>query len=124
MAQYLVLIYAPNPADSDTLSAEERDAHGRYADELIESGAMVAAFALHPVATAATSIRGDGITDGPFVDTKDTVSGVYVIEASDPDAALEVARRNPITQQGGGVEVRPVESSFIVDRAVYSPPQS
>jgi hypothetical protein len=34
-----------------------------------------------------------------------------VIEAPDLDTALEVARRNPVTQQGGGVEVRPVISS-------------
>jgi hypothetical protein len=73
---------------------------------------MVAAFALQPVATA-TSIRGDVVTDGPFVDAKEVIAGFYVIEAPDLDAALAVARRNPATQQGGGVEVRPVDSFFV-----------
>jgi hypothetical protein len=116
MAQYAILIYTPNPAD-DSLSTEERAAHDRYADELTESGVMVAGFALHPAATTATSIRSDSVAEGPFIDAEHVVAGFYVIEAPDPDAALEVARRNPITQQGGGVEVRPVEGGFIVDRA-------
>jgi hypothetical protein len=33
----------------------------------------------------ATSIRGDAITDGPFVDSKEIVAGFYVIEAPDLD---------------------------------------
>ncbi|GAA1446118.1 YciI family protein [Leifsonia poae] len=116
MAQYAVLIYTKNPAD-ENLTTDDRDAHSRYADELVGSGAMVAAFALHPAATTATSIRSDAVTDGPFIDAKEVVAGFYVIEAPDLDAALEIAGRNPITQQGGGVEVRPVEGGFIVDRA-------
>jgi hypothetical protein len=61
----------------------------------------------------ATSIRGDTITDGPFVDSKEVVAGFYVIEAPDLDAALAIARRNPAVLNGGGVEVRPVHSSFV-----------
>jgi hypothetical protein len=36
-----------------------------------------------------------------------------VIEAPDLDAALEIARRNPAAQEGGGVEVRPVHSGGV-----------
>ena len=61
----------------------------------------------------ATSIRGDTITDGPFVDAKEVVAGFYVIEAPDLDAALAIARPNPAVREGGGVEVRPVHSSFV-----------
>jgi len=59
---------------------------------------------------------GTSWTDGPFIDADEVVAGFYVIEAADLDAAVEIARRNPITQQGGGVEVRPVEGAFIADR--------
>ena len=38
--------------------------------------------------------------------TKDVIAGFCVIEAPDLDAALAIARRNPILQEGGGVEVR------------------
>ncbi len=109
MAQYAVLIYANDSADATT---EELAAHQRYADEMVNSGAMVAAFGLEPAGTA-TSMRGDVVTDGPFVDTKEVVAGFYVIEARDLDAALEIAGRNPALRQGGGVEVRPVRGGFV-----------
>ena len=112
MAQYAILIYANDSAHAADATAEELEPHDRHAREEIESGAMVAAFALQPVATA-TSIRGDVVTDGPFIEAKEVVAGFYVIEAPDLDAALAIARRNPATQQGGGVEVRPVDSGFV-----------
>lgn len=116
MAQYAILIYTKSPADTDDQATEADDSHDRYADEVVKSGAMVAAFALQSAETTATSIRGDAVTDGPFVDAKEVVAGFYVIEAPHLDAALEIARRNPINQQGGGVEVRPVEGGFIVEQ--------
>jgi hypothetical protein len=57
------------------------------------------------------------LTDGPFIDSKEVVAGFYVIEAPDLDAALAIAATNPVVRDGGGVEVRPVHSSFIAERA-------
>lgn len=57
---------------------------------------------------ATTSLRADSVIDGPFVEVNEVVVGFYVIEVPDLDAALAVARRNPILHQGGGVEVRPM----------------
>jgi hypothetical protein len=85
--------------------AAELAAHDRHAEDVRRAGAMVAAFTLQP-ATTATSIRGHVPTDGPFLEAKEVVVGFYVIQAPDLDAALEIARRNPILQQDGGVEVR------------------
>ena len=112
MPQYAMLIYARRSAGDEPAATEERRAHDRHAQELEESGAMVAAFALQP-SEYATSIRGDAITDGPFIDAKEVVAGFAIIEAPDLDAALAMARRNPAAQHGGGVEVRPVESGGI-----------
>jgi hypothetical protein len=75
----------------------------------------VAAYALTP-RDMATSIRGDSITDGPFIDSKEIVAGFYVIEAPDLDAALAIAATNPVVRDGGGVEVRPVHSGGPVER--------
>lgn len=112
MAQYAILIYADDSAHRADATADDLGPHERHADEVTSSGAMVAAFSLQPVATA-TSIRGDAMTDGPFLDTKEVVAGFYVIEAPDLDAALAIAGRNPAVQQGGGVEVRPVAGGFV-----------
>jgi hypothetical protein len=64
----------------------------------------------------ATSVRADAITDGPFLDSKEVVAGFYVIEAADLDAALAIARTNPVVRDGGGVEVRPVHSGWTAQR--------
>jgi hypothetical protein len=113
MAQYAILLFATAPADPADLTPEEMEAHERHGEDVEKLGAsMLAAFALHP-STTATSIRGDVVTDGPFLDAKEVVAGFYVIEAPNLDIALEIAKRNPATQQGGGVEIRPVISSTV-----------
>ncbi len=54
----------------------------------------------------ATSIRGDIVTDGPFVETKEALGGFYLVEARDLDHAIEIAKLCPAPY--GGVEVRPI----------------
>ncbi len=49
------------------------------------------------------------ITDGPFVGMKEAVGGVFILEADDLDAAIEVAARVPAARYGGAVEIRPSE---------------
>ena len=48
------------------------------------------------------------MTDGPFVEPKESLTGIYVVEARDLDHAVEIAKRCPVPAPGGGVEVRPV----------------
>lgn len=108
MAQYAVLIYFDDVSEKP----EDIQPHDRYADELIRAGSMIAAFALTP-RDMATSVRAAGITDGPFLDAKEVIAGFYLLEADDLDAALTMARRNPVVAAGGGVEVRPVAGAFM-----------
>ncbi|WP_406259931.1 YciI family protein [Actinacidiphila glaucinigra] len=106
MAQYAILIF-DDAAAGDYIPAQQA-ASKRHADDLIDSGAMIAAYALQSTDTA-TSLRGDVVTDGPFIDSKEVIAGICVIEAPDLDAALELARGNPAVRwDRGGVEVRPV----------------
>jgi hypothetical protein len=112
MAQYAVLIYSQESAHAPDATAEDIEACDQHSDELLASDAMVAAYALTP-REMATSIRGDTITDGPFLDAKEVVVGFYVVEAADLDAALSIARLNPVVWESGGVEVRPIHSSVV-----------
>jgi hypothetical protein len=48
-------------------------------------------------------------TDGPFVGVREAVGGVFILEADDLDAAIEVAARVPAARYGGAVEIRPSE---------------
>jgi hypothetical protein len=115
MTQYAVLIYAHDSAHATDATPEDIATCDEHSDELTGAGVMVAAYALTP-RDMATSIRGDVITDGPVIDSKEVVAGFYVLEAPDLDAALAIARTNPVVHEGGGVEVRPVHSSFVAER--------
>jgi len=109
MAQYVVLIYE-NESDYANASPEVlgqvMDAHNRFAKEYASHGGKtVEGQALQATATA-TSIRGDVVTDGPFVETKEALGGFYLIDADDLDQAIKIAGMVPAAH--GGVEVRPV----------------
>ncbi|MCA1832165.1 MAG: YciI family protein [Actinomycetota bacterium] len=47
--------------------------------------------------------------------TKEAVGGVFVLEADNPDAAIEMAARFPAVRFGGAVEIRPSETYWYVD---------
>ena len=113
--QYVVLIYerqSPDwPAD---MPPEVAEAAGKADAEIVaRGGRIIAGVALESTSTA-TSIRGGVITDGPFIETKEGLAGLYVLEARDLDHAIELARLTPIAD--GGVEVRPLLDFQILEQ--------
>jgi len=118
MAEYAILLYAPVGDAGEDDGGAARAEHEQHSKDLQSDGSMIAAFALEPH-TMSTSIRGEVITDGPFLETKEVIAGFCIIEAHDLDAALAIARTNPICHQGGGVEVRPVEDWVIPTRHAH-----
>lgn len=60
---------------------------------------------------AATTVRTAGgkksVHDGPFAETKEQLGGLYLIEATDLDEAIETAKRVPVLQNGA-IEIRPL----------------
>jgi hypothetical protein len=69
--------------------------HVRFHQQVGELGVeILSGEALEPVSTA-TSIRGDALTDGPFVETKENIGGFYLIEAKDLDQATAVGKLVP-----------------------------
>jgi hypothetical protein len=67
---------------------------------------------------SATTLRNDDahtlLTDGPFIDSKEYLIGLIMIEADDLDGALAIAQELQDARAGGGaMEIRPVfESQF------------
>jgi hypothetical protein len=79
-------------------------------DEFRNSGVLVAAEALQPIATAATVRIRNGrvsVTDGPFAETKEQLAGFYLLDARDLNEAIQMAAKIPPAREGS-VEVRPV----------------
>lgn len=48
------------------------------------------------------------VTDGPYIETKESVGGFIVVRAESLDEAAEMALGCPILQAGGNVEVRQI----------------
>ena len=110
MPQYAVLMFEQVPPEQ--LPPEVMQAHMDMPDRVNElGGRIVAGMALEPPDTA-TTIRGGALTDGPFIETKELLGGIFVIEARDLDHALALAKLTPIVE--GGVEVRPLVDFQIV----------
>jgi hypothetical protein len=108
MPQYAVLVYMPAPADPMKISLDYAAALERYPAQVEELGGRgVAGYALQP-STTATAVRGDLVTDGPFIEAKEVIGGFFILEAPDLDVALKIAKLNPVYLDGGGVEVRPL----------------
>ncbi len=76
MPQYAVMIFERVPPAE--LPPEVMAAHGALPQRIAELGGReVAGMALHPNETA-TTIRGGLVTDGPFIETKEVMAGIFV----------------------------------------------
>lgn len=63
-------------------------------------------------AAATKTVRKRGISDGPFVETKELLGGFIIVDVEDEATAIEMARGWPgLAWDGDAVEVRPVGSS-------------
>lgn len=81
-----------------------------YDEKLKESGHFVAAEALEMPENAMTVQVREGkmsAVDGPFMETKDMLGGIVIIEAPDLNEAARVASGHPLARIGS-LEVRPV----------------
>jgi hypothetical protein len=107
MAQYAVMIFErETPGGAADFPPEVMQAHEALPGKIKDAGGReIAGLALEQTGTA-TTIRDGVITDGPFVESKEALAGLFIIEARDLDHALELARMTPIVD--GGVEVRPL----------------
>jgi hypothetical protein len=104
--QYLLLINDEESDDRVDLMPE----YMAYTQALSDSGALVDANQLQPAGTATTVRVRYGetlVTDGPFIETKETLGGYYLIDVETLDEALEWAAKIP-SARFGHVEIRPV----------------
>jgi len=115
--KYMLMIHqvtTPTPLDPEawaTLSADEQQAIYAAYKKINETPGVTPGSGLQPPETATTVRVLDGktvTTDGPFVDTKESINGYLIYEADDLDAAIELAAQIPAARLGGAIEVRPI----------------
>jgi hypothetical protein len=106
-----MMIVKANP-DSEAGVLPSRDlvaAMGKFNEEMIGAGVMLAGDGLHPSskgARIAFSGAKRTVTDGPFAETKELIAGFWVIQVESKAEAIEWAKRVPFRE--GEIEVRQV----------------
>ena len=64
---------------------------------------------LLPLPGSAKTVKpGNVVTDGPYAEIKEFISGYVVVKTETIEEAVEIAKRNPIFDIGGNIEVREV----------------
>jgi hypothetical protein len=105
--QYALLTYAP-AEDTDRATRPIPDAIAALLDRPNVTG-----WARLHADESATTLRNDGgrmlLTDGPFIDSKEYLAGLFLIEADNLDGALAIAQELlHETRSGTAIEVRPI----------------
>ncbi len=100
-------------ADASTLSPEQMQQTMNkwfaWMGELKSKGKFKAGEPLGDEGTVLSGKRGQTVTDGPFVEGKEEVGGYLIVFANHLGEATEMARGCPIYDNGGTVEVRPIQ---------------
>ncbi|MDE1672254.1 YciI family protein [Nocardia gipuzkoensis] len=84
---------------------------GKYNDELIRAGVLVAAEGLEDAAEGVVvdySSETPVVTDGPYGETKELFGGFYILNVASKEEAIEWAKRMPVTGPGFKTEIRRV----------------
>jgi hypothetical protein len=88
-------------------------------EKLVKEGKLGPSLRLLPT-TAAATLRGSMVIDGPFAETKEQLLGFYVVDAENLEAALDVARQLSEANPTSVYEVRPV-ALFVPDARPNAP---
>jgi hypothetical protein len=107
----MVIVKASKESEAGVLpSAEILTSMGKYNEQLVKAGIMLAGDGLKPSSSGKrVKFSGDQRTviDGPFAETKELIAGYWIWQVRSMDEAVEWLKRAPF---GGGIEIelRPV----------------
>jgi hypothetical protein len=109
--RFMVLVKANKESEAGVLPDEKiLAAMGKYNEELVKAGVMLAGDGLQPSSKGAR-VRFDGkkrmVIDGPFPETKELVAGYWIWQCRSKEEAVEWLKRAPF-DNGEEVEIRQV----------------
>src|SRR2546423_2732697 len=107
----MVIIKANKDSEAGVLPSRELLTEmGKFNEELVKAGVMLAGEGLHPTSKA-KRVRFAGakrtVIDGPFAETKELVAGFWLWQVKSMDEAVEWLKRAPF-DGGTEIELRPV----------------
>ena len=111
--RFMVLVKATPESEAGVMPSQELLTEmGRYNEELVKAGVMLAGEGLHPSSRGAR-VRFSGtkrsVVDGPFAETKELIAGFWLIQAKSMEEAIEWVKRcpNPMNSDSE-IEIRQV----------------
>jgi hypothetical protein len=111
----MVIVNGNEKAEAGMTSTEKEKmyaAMGKYNEELVKAGVMLAGEGLHPTSKGKRVVFAGGktrVVDGPFTEAKEVIGGFWLWQVKSMDEALEWARRCPANQEHeSNLELRPV----------------
>jgi hypothetical protein len=110
----MVIVKATKNSEAGVLPDEKLlTAMGKYNEELVKAGVMLAGEGLHPSSRGKRVKFAGGkktVTDGPFAETKELIAGFWLWQVKSMEEAMEWLKRcpDPMPGEEGIIEVRPV----------------
>ncbi|HLT39544.1 MAG TPA: YciI family protein [Enhygromyxa sp.] len=110
----MVMVKATKNSEAGVMPSEQLIAEmGKFNEELIKAGVMLAGDGLHPSSKGKRVRFGGGkktVIDGPFAETKELVAGFWIWQVQSMEEALEWVRRcpDPMPGEESEIEIRPV----------------
>ena len=102
-----------NAAFQDLDFTEIIESMGRFNDEMVRAGVLVAAEGLEDAAKGVVvdhSVTPPVVTDGPYGETKELFGGFWILDVASKEEAVEWAKRAPLSGPGMKAEIRRVTS--------------
>ncbi|MBA2430163.1 MAG: YciI family protein [Thermoleophilaceae bacterium] len=111
--RFMVMVKGNEDTEAGVMPSEELlAAMGRYNEELVKAGVLLAGEGLHPTSKGAR-VRFSGsertVIDGPFTEAKELIAGFWLIQVKSREEAIEWVKRIPNpTGDESEVELRQV----------------
>jgi hypothetical protein len=107
----MVIVKANKDSEAGIMPSREiLTAMGKYNEELVKAGVMLAGEGLHP-SSKGKRVKFSGgkhtVTDGPFTETKELIAGFWLWQVRSMEEAIEWLKRSPF-DGGAELEVRPI----------------
>lgn len=97
--RFMIIVKATEDSEAGKMpSIELMTAMGKFNEELVNAGVLLAGEGVHPSSKGAR-IRYDGatrtVTDGPFAETKELIAGFWLLQVKSKEEAIEWMKRCP-----------------------------
>ena len=97
--KFMIMVKATKDSEAGVMPSEKLLAEmGKFNEELVKAGVMLAGEGLHPSSKGArVKFRGDqrSVTDGPFAETKELIAGFWLFQCKSKQEAIEWVKRCP-----------------------------